>query len=368
LHGATDWDGSEDWSGRLGGVYSRSSAPGIVISTGNVGDSLKSNAEDANTYISRDAGVTWEEIKMGPHIYEFGNHGGLLVIAKQFEAVSQIEYTLNGGTTWEAIKLAKPTYVHNIRVDPVAKGHVFIVHGETSEAWYSEPDRGSFFIINFDDIVQNDKTCVDDDYEVYTPSAPGTDGCLLGQKYEIKRKRRESECFNDANFEFEHKVVGNCRCSREADTECEYGNERIYNVANATEWPHCEPLKRINTVCPANKGRQIPVSNLRIVAGDKCVDPDAALGGYEHRRRMHHFFAFIVKFVLFVGAIGAAAYGFVHVTQNYDLGTFATTVPNAARNAFTGAYEKFQDRFGKREPRPAGYFEPLGDFVGDDEI
>jgi sortilin len=55
-------------------------------------------------------------------------------------------------------------------------------------------------------------------------------------------------------------------------------------------------------------------------------------------------------------------------TQNYDFGTITTTVPNAARNAFNGAYEKFQDHFGKREPRPAGYFEPLGDFAGDDEI
>ena len=45
------------------------------------------------------------------------------------------------------------------------------------------------------------------------------------------------------------------------------------------------------------------------------------------------------------------------------------TIPNAARNAVNGAYEKFQEKFGRREhPTPPGYFEPLGDFATEDEI
>lgn len=368
LHGAVDWDSSEDWSGRLGGVYSRSSAPGIIISTGNVGDYLRMEPDDVNTYISRDAGITWEETKKGAYIYEFGNHGGLLVIAKQFEAVSQIEYSLNEGKTWQAIKLAVPTYVHNIRVDPSSKGHVFIIHGMADVSRTQDPSQGAHFVIDFDEIIQKGKTCGDADYETFVPEAPGSKGCLMGQTYHIKRKRREAECFNDANFEFHHEVVGTCTCTRVHDTECDYGSERVYNVPNATEWPHCEKLERVNTACPALKSKHVTSTNLRIVAGDKCTNRAAALGDGERRHHGGGFFHRVMKFFLIVAALGAAAYGFMFATQNYDFGTITTTVPNAARNAFNGAYEKFQDHFGKREPRPAGYFEPLGDFAGEDEI
>ena len=33
-----------------------------------------------NTYFSRDAGLTWFEIAKGSHIYEFGDHGALIVM------------------------------------------------------------------------------------------------------------------------------------------------------------------------------------------------------------------------------------------------------------------------------------------------
>ena len=35
-----------------------------------------------NTYLSRDGGLTWAEIKKGPYVYEFGDHGGLIVMSK----------------------------------------------------------------------------------------------------------------------------------------------------------------------------------------------------------------------------------------------------------------------------------------------
>ena len=35
-----------------------------------------------NTYLSRDGGLTWAEVKKGPYVYEFGDHGGLIVMAK----------------------------------------------------------------------------------------------------------------------------------------------------------------------------------------------------------------------------------------------------------------------------------------------
>ena len=34
---------------------------------------------EVNTYLSRDGGLSWQETMVGPYIYEFGDHGGLVV-------------------------------------------------------------------------------------------------------------------------------------------------------------------------------------------------------------------------------------------------------------------------------------------------
>jgi sortilin len=370
LHGPTDWSASEDWGSRFGGVYSRSSAPGVIISTGNVGMSLEHNdVTRVNTYISRDGGVSWEETKRGPYIFEFGNHGGMLVIAKQFVQVNELEYSINEGKTWESLPLATPITVHNIRVDPSSKGHVFIIHGETAATPWEDEQRGSHFVVDFDQVIADGKKCdKSKDYEMWTPSPPGSDGCLMGQKLKLERKLRDALCFNDAEYERHREVVGTCKCSRAHDTECQYGSERVYNVANATEWPHCEPIENLNTQCPALKGaRHITSSHLRIPSGDVCTDPHSALGSDDTGGRSHHhsFFMRFMHFIMSCTVLGGVGFAVVYGVKHYEL---AEHIPNGVRNTINGAYDKLQETFGRREQRPAGYFEPLGDFAAEDEI
>ena len=50
------------YSSNFGPIYSSPSAPGLLIANGNVGAYLSENLDDVNTYISRNAGVTWEEV------------------------------------------------------------------------------------------------------------------------------------------------------------------------------------------------------------------------------------------------------------------------------------------------------------------
>ncbi len=40
-----------------------------------------SRTSQLNTYLSRDSGLTWQELIKGSHLYEIGDHGGLLVLA-----------------------------------------------------------------------------------------------------------------------------------------------------------------------------------------------------------------------------------------------------------------------------------------------
>ena len=48
---------------RFGPFYSTSNSVGIVMGTGNVGYHLSNRADTVNTYLSRDAGVTWFEVR-----------------------------------------------------------------------------------------------------------------------------------------------------------------------------------------------------------------------------------------------------------------------------------------------------------------
>lgn len=68
-------------SHQFGPVYSSPSSTGLIMATGNVGHHLHSRPDEVNTYFSRDAGRNWEEILKGSYIYEYGDHGALMVLA-----------------------------------------------------------------------------------------------------------------------------------------------------------------------------------------------------------------------------------------------------------------------------------------------
>ena len=151
LHGASSWDVGT-WETRLGSVYSQRNAPGVVIATGNVANALSFDPRVVNTYLSRDSGASWDEILQGPHIYEFGNKGGLIVAAKMSSLgpANKIQFSKDEGETWTDLPLAREMNVHNIRVDPVGDGLVFLVHGTDSVEVSGDGDPdGVVYTIDF---------------------------------------------------------------------------------------------------------------------------------------------------------------------------------------------------------------------------
>lgn len=68
--------------------YSSETAMGLVIATGNTGQHLSTGSknEKTGTYLSRDGGLTWFEIAQIPLIYEYGDHGALIVAAPILES------------------------------------------------------------------------------------------------------------------------------------------------------------------------------------------------------------------------------------------------------------------------------------------
>ena len=78
--------------------YSQDSAIGVIMAVGNIGTKLERNMIDRmNTYLSRDGGLTWTEVMRGSHIYEIGDHGGLIVAAPNTAKTTEIMYSFNEG-------------------------------------------------------------------------------------------------------------------------------------------------------------------------------------------------------------------------------------------------------------------------------
>jgi hypothetical protein len=78
-------------NGELAPVYSSEKAIGLVLATGNIGKRLTSNDSQKYLYLSRDGGLVWEQVKSGVYIYEIGDHGALIIIAKKKVPTDEVE-------------------------------------------------------------------------------------------------------------------------------------------------------------------------------------------------------------------------------------------------------------------------------------
>jgi hypothetical protein len=272
LHGVTDV---------FGPFYSTSSAVGLLMATGCVGDRLCFREGTINTYLSRDGGHEWYEVAQGSHIYEFGDHGGLIVMAFDEKPVASILYSWNEGVTWESYDISEiPVLVDNIMIEPGATATRFLVYG-TRES--SNGGRiGVVFNVDFSEL--HTRTCVgvdvpdasESDYETWSPSAgPNQDGCLLGHQVDYVRRKRTAACFNGEDMERSH-IVKNCECM-ETDYECDVGYARDISDRECKRDMRVEvdPASLVPFPCPPGETYQV-TTGYRRVSGDTCV------GGVQH--------------------------------------------------------------------------------------
>ena len=74
-----------------------------------------------NTYLSRDGGLNWSEVKKGSYIYEIGDHGGLIVMADNTKQTTDIIYSFNEGKTWHSMTISDtPFDITNIIIEPLS--------------------------------------------------------------------------------------------------------------------------------------------------------------------------------------------------------------------------------------------------------
>ena len=196
------------------------------MATGNVGHHLHSRQDEVNTYFSRDAGRSWEQIAEGSYIYEFGDHGALMIMANNREATNEILYSWNEGLNWTTFQFWEHHIeVENIITEPTGTSQIFIVYGRRH-------DKGALMQLNFE--TMHERRCAGvnaagsdtSDYEQWVPADDLRDGaCLMGRKVKYTRRKRAVQCFN--GWDYDRKtMMSNCPCTR-VDFECDFG----YQVA-----------------------------------------------------------------------------------------------------------------------------------------
>lgn len=130
--------------------YSHENAVGLIMGIGNLGSQLKYDAEEINTYMSRDGGLTWVEIMNGPYILEFGDHGSIIVMAPVYKPTKSVFYSWNEGISWVEYKISDiPLNIDAIEVEPQSRAMHFVISARRAK---SSGEKGVIITLDFNDI------------------------------------------------------------------------------------------------------------------------------------------------------------------------------------------------------------------------
>ncbi|KAH6630838.1 hypothetical protein B0J18DRAFT_363119 [Chaetomium sp. MPI-SDFR-AT-0129] len=206
----------------VGRVFS-SPAPGLLMAVGNRGDHLKDYWDDGNLYVSDDAGMTWVKALDGPHKYEFGDQGSILVAvrdAKENADVSEINYSLDHGLTWKQQALPDKLKIrpYILTTTQESASLKFLLIGTTDSS-----KSGSWRVISIDFDGLHEDTCKKGDMEEWSARVDddGKPTCLMGHTQSFSRRKKKANCFIKEEFKHAESKMENCKCT-EADYECDF--------------------------------------------------------------------------------------------------------------------------------------------------
>ncbi|QPG76801.1 hypothetical protein FOA43_004195 [Brettanomyces nanus] len=210
-------------------TYSSGSALGMLFGIGNVGEYLAPMNDDTTAlFFTKDAGVTWKEIRKGQYMWEFGDQGTILVIAKSAETTNTVSYSLDQGQTWKDYEFAEKKYmISDLSTVPSDTARRFML--------LAEDERGSEKVISLDFSRVYNRQCKLDldhrtqmrDFDYWSPRYPHQeDKCLFGHESQYLRRSADvDDCFiGAAPLSKGYKHMKNCSCSRN-DFECDYNFE-----------------------------------------------------------------------------------------------------------------------------------------------
>ncbi|KAL2756760.1 hypothetical protein ACRALDRAFT_1041229 [Sodiomyces alcalophilus JCM 7366] len=224
-------------------TFSASSAVGLMLGYGNVGPRLSASVEDADTFMSTDAGITWKSVKKGPWMWQYGDQGSIVVLVPRSSRdrptkTKTISYTTNEGEEWKDYVFAdEEVTVLDVTTLRSGRSRNFLL--------WCRSDDGDVFSVNLDFSGLADRPCEhpksgESDYYLWAPRHPAQDdNCLFGHTTQYLRKKADRQCYNDRRIERQYEMH-NCTCTRE-DYECDY-NFELDNHGQCNLVPGKEPI------------------------------------------------------------------------------------------------------------------------------
>lgn len=251
----------------IGRVFS-SPAPGLVMGIGNTGDFLKGYLDkETALWVSDDAGLNWYKGADGPHKYEFGDSGGILVAVEDSDGavVRKIKYSINHGQDWQEVEIAEDeAKLKELQFKPWAlttsqgsTGLKFLLFGETSSKYV-------MFSIDFEGL--HEATCKESDMEDWWARVDedGKPTCVMGQKQRYHRRKKDAKCFVNGKFKDPVAETEPCECT-DQDFECDYNF-----VRDGDECKQAGPLIAPEGACKNVDDTFKGSSGWRLIPGNAC--------------------------------------------------------------------------------------------------
>jgi hypothetical protein len=135
----------------IGRMFSVKGAPGLLMGVGSVGEYLKPYKE-SDTFLSRDGGVTWILARRGPHKWEIGDSGGLLVMVPDGVETDEVYWSSDYGKTWQTIKLDQQIKARALTTSRGNDKPNFILVATPANGGNSAEERHSIISIDFSNV------------------------------------------------------------------------------------------------------------------------------------------------------------------------------------------------------------------------
>ncbi|KAG7463022.1 hypothetical protein MATL_G00190840 [Megalops atlanticus] len=202
-----------------GSISSKSSAPGIIVATGNIGAELSYN--NVGMYVSSDAGNTWRQIFEEEHSIWFLDKGGaLLAVVQATVPVRHLWISFDEGKQWERHSFSLvPLFVDGVLVEPGTENHIITLFGH-----FSHRSEWQLIKIEYKSIFT--RRCTEGDYQTWHLHNQG-EPCVMGVKQVYMKRRPGNRCMLGKDYS---RILSAepCIC-KNYDFECDYGFERRRN-------------------------------------------------------------------------------------------------------------------------------------------
>ncbi|TFY78544.1 hypothetical protein EWM64_g5467 [Hericium alpestre] len=261
-------------------TFSSPSVVGLLMAVGNVGEKL-APYDESDTFLSCDAGFTWEEVHKDAHLWEFGDSGSIMVMTNDEEPTDHVMFSTDEGLNWREYKFSDDKMrVRSIVTVPSDTSRRFILLGFYPRSPTSVAVHLDFSALTHQQCVLDTQDPGHDDFELWSPSEERNERCLFGRQTLYHRRVRDRNCvvgkqakaetticLNIFHSEFNHVRNADGKCVPVPGTQplpdddsCRGDDEYWYERTAYRKIPHssCEDGVRLDRgkahVCPGIKG------------------------------------------------------------------------------------------------------------------